>query len=296
MRPLGAATHASCDDDVADLRRPTRCAAQHLAFDDDAAADAGAQREHDQMPLASSGPVPELAQGGHIGIVIHHHCQPQLFFDQIAQRYVLIGNEPIAFVVAKVGRPADHTAWHIDMSRHGDADRPDLVQGHLRLGGRATHYLADPPHRPRHAGLGVRGGLSAAQQLLVSIHDGGAHVRAAQIDAHDVGRIRFRLYAGVVHAEFLRRIDFSLPAKYIPGYAVCQGEGNLQGIPKSRDATATRQIRKAYLKPTSYARGRRWHRTHSYGKTSPRNCAPTAFAPRPPQDPDTPRPACPPPT
>ena len=53
--------------------RSAVCAVDDLAVDDDAAANAGAQRDHDCATAALGGTHPDLTQSSHVGVIAHQH-------------------------------------------------------------------------------------------------------------------------------------------------------------------------------------------------------------------------------
>ena len=70
--------------DVADLAAHAEPTAHQLAVDDHAAADAGADREHQQVLDVLAGAERELAPGGGVGVVLHDDRQVELLLEVIA--------------------------------------------------------------------------------------------------------------------------------------------------------------------------------------------------------------------
>ena len=98
MGAIETAALAVRNDYVADLRRSAGCAPQHFALDDDAAADAGAERKHYQVARAAPRAVAKLTQRRGIGVVVHRHGDTQLRLDKFAKRHLLVGHvNPIDF-------------------------------------------------------------------------------------------------------------------------------------------------------------------------------------------------------
>ena len=54
---------------------------------------AGAEGEVNHMPGAAPGPVPVLADCGHIGVVIQHHRHTDSPDDDVTQRHVIPGRQ-----------------------------------------------------------------------------------------------------------------------------------------------------------------------------------------------------------
>ena len=82
-----------------DLPACSARAGQDPAVNDNAAADAGSQRHHNEIPAALSAAHPHLTQSGHIGVISRHDGHVQ----QIFQRVLNAEGSP-----AKINRPVNH--------------------------------------------------------------------------------------------------------------------------------------------------------------------------------------------
>ena len=115
------------DRDVADLAARTVGAINDLAVDDDAAADAGAQRDHDRTAAALRRAHPDLAQRRHIGVVADEDPQA------VQQTGQLGRNIPLT-PAAEVGADDGHHAGVQHGAGHTDAHALHLLGGDLLFG------------------------------------------------------------------------------------------------------------------------------------------------------------------
>ena len=115
------------DGDVADLAAGTVCAVDDLAVDDDAAADAGAQRDHDCAAAALGGTHPDLTQSSHVGVVAHQHLHA-------VQQAGQLGRDVPLAPAAKVGADDGDDAAVQHGAGDADADALHLLGGDLLLG------------------------------------------------------------------------------------------------------------------------------------------------------------------
>ncbi len=150
-----------------------------LAVRDDAAADAGAQGEHDHLARAAAGAVAKLGEAGHVGVVVDHDRHAVALAEQIAQGHV---------AQRQVGRQHDAAGAKVDHRRRADAERVDRAV----LG----HGLVEATVQVVEAGTGRLGGGGAARagqdaEGIVDQPDG--ELGSAEIDTDDGTR---RTHAG----------------------------------------------------------------------------------------------------
>ena len=122
----GAQPAAGVDDHVPQFGAVLEVAAKHLAVDDDAAADAGAQREHDQVLDVLAGSGPELAPAGGIGVVLQRGPDARLVLHDLAERDVLHARQ--------VARVDDQALAMAHGAGRADADADDLLAVDAGLG------------------------------------------------------------------------------------------------------------------------------------------------------------------
>ena len=115
------------DGDVADLAAGTVCAVDDFAVDDDAAADAGAQRDHDCAAAALGRTHPDLTQSSHVGVVAHQHLHA-------VQQAGQLGRDVPFAPAAKVGADDGDDAAVQHGAGDADADALHLLGGDLLLG------------------------------------------------------------------------------------------------------------------------------------------------------------------
>ncbi len=155
------------DADVAELGGDAEPAAAQLVADDDAAAEAGAERDADDVVVALARAEAVLAPGGGVGVVLDDDGQADALLDLVLERLVA----PV-----DVGREEDRGALVVDVSGGADADGLDLVA------------LAGPFDR---GGDGVHDGLGGrrcrhregVEDRALLVHDSGRDLRAADVDA-----------------------------------------------------------------------------------------------------------------
>ena len=106
---------------MADLAGEPGRAHLHPAVDHDAAADAGAQGDHDHVVVAPGGAEAVLGQDGEVGVVLDH--------DAAAGQPVADELRPVDAVrLGQVGREAE-PALPVDHARCADADRRGRGRG-----------------------------------------------------------------------------------------------------------------------------------------------------------------------
>src|SRR5262249_34665280 len=126
-----AATQRACriDDRVPDLARGTLRAAVQFPVDDDAAADAGADGDVDEVPYALPGAERQLAEGGGVGVVLQPGADARALVHDLRQRDVAP-----AFELRRCGNNA---VLGIDPTRRTDADPREIADANLHLARRA---------------------------------------------------------------------------------------------------------------------------------------------------------------
>src|SRR5699024_8623539 len=92
------------------------------AAHDDAAADAGAQGDHDGAAAALGRAHPDLTQGGHVGVVAHQNLHA-------VQQQGQVGGHILLAPAAQVGADDGHHAGILYRAGHADAHALDLVGG-----------------------------------------------------------------------------------------------------------------------------------------------------------------------
>ena len=158
---------------VAQLGRCTVAAGQQLTVQHYAAADTGAQRDHDHAaaPFACARAV--LAPGGHVGVVIHMDGQAGALVDHLAQRDV------VKFQIVGIQHGA---GVHIDAAGCADAHPGGITQGQAQGSRHAAaeqrDTVGDVRRRAGQPGLDAVG----QQQFPVQVGNAACDVGAAQID------------------------------------------------------------------------------------------------------------------
>ena len=179
---------------VAQFGRCAVAAGQQLAIQHYAAADTGAQRDHDHAaaPFACTRAV--LAPGGNVGVVIHIDGQAGALVDHLAQRDV------VKFQIVGIQHGA---GVHIDAAGRTDAHPGGITQGQTQGNRHAAaeqrDTVGDVRRRAGQPGLDAVG----QQQFPVQVGNAACDVGAAQIDpdtiTHNLPRF-FTLF------QFLRRL------------------------------------------------------------------------------------------
>ena len=134
---------------VAELPRHPVVAAQHRAVEDQRAADAGAEGDHDGALGVAHGAVGQLGAGGAVGVVVEHHRGAPPLRQAGAHALVLPG---------QVRREPDPLPLRVDEPGRRDADRADAsYAGDLldRLGQRVLDEAGVDPAPRRRAGGGA---------------------------------------------------------------------------------------------------------------------------------------------
>lgn len=129
MTGLTAAAQAApgrFHDDMADFRSVTVLPFQNMVVNDDAAADAGPEREQDHAFGIASGPDPVFPEGRRIGVVLKGRRFAERVGDVLADRHV--------FPRAQIGRIEDDAGGNVHRPRRGDADGADGFQTQPRRG------------------------------------------------------------------------------------------------------------------------------------------------------------------
>ena len=165
--------------DVADLAAGTVGAINDLAVDDDAAAHAGAQRDHDRAAAALGCAHPDLAQSGHVGVIAHKDPDAA---QHGAQLFGYIMLAPAAEVCADDGYDAavQHRAGHAHAHAFHLSGGKALFL-HLALHGSSQIF------QNVFTGVGgVGGNFPLFQQLAGGLEQTDLSGGAAQIDAECV--------------------------------------------------------------------------------------------------------------
>ena len=159
---------------VAQFAGGTVGAVDHLAVHHQAAAQAGAQGDDDEVAQALGGPEQHLPHRGGVGVVGHRHGELEVAAHQAGQ----VGD----LVPGQVHRVFDRALGVVGVG-HPDADAHELeVLGQLPL------QAEDGVHHPDHQVLGPfptggQGGLG--QHVAVPVHEAERRGRAADIDTND---------------------------------------------------------------------------------------------------------------
>ena len=165
------------DDVMAHLTRSKVEAAQDLAAQDDAAADAGAQRDDDGILVALGAACDVLAVGGSVGVVLD--------IDLAAQHGFQVGAE-VPVIVAEVSVEAHKASGEIDAA--GGTDTHVFYVGEIDLilfgngAAQVSQGLFQFLGRARQPG----GPGGFADDLIVFVHQTGGHGGAAQVDTNCV--------------------------------------------------------------------------------------------------------------
>src|SRR4051795_3167834 len=130
-----AAVAVRDDDNVAELARHPVPPALHAAVDDDASADAGSERDHDDVALALCGAEPPLGPRRGVRVVLHDHRQAERDGDGVPKRLVPPGG---------VRREADLGTSGVDETGGADPDGDDVVGGPQLLDDRDDGRLDEP--------------------------------------------------------------------------------------------------------------------------------------------------------
>ncbi len=161
---------AGDDLHVSELAGDAVLAPLDLALLQDRAADAGAERDHDEVVLAAAGAEAPLGPGGGIGVVVHEDGDGQAAGEAVAQRLVAPG---------QVRGEQDAVAVGVD-----PAGRADAHGVHVVPVGEVQHQLDDRVLDDLRA-LGLVRGLGAEllQDVAVGVDDARHDFRAADVDA-----------------------------------------------------------------------------------------------------------------
>ena len=167
------------DGDVADLAAGAVCAVDDLAVDDDAAAHAGAQRDHDGAAAALGRAHPDLTQSGDVGVVAHQDLHA------IQQAGQLGRDVPLA-PAAEVGADDGDNAAVQHRAGHADADALHLLGGNLLLGHLGVDGVGQIFEDVLTGVRGVGGDFPLFQQCARGGEQADLGGRAAEVDAECV--------------------------------------------------------------------------------------------------------------
>ncbi len=156
---------------MAELTGDAELAALDLAVLQDGAADAGTERDHDEVVLAAAGTEAPLRPGGGVGVVVHEDRHGEPSREAVPKRFVAPG---------QVGREQDAVAVGVDPAGGADADRVHVVAV-----GQVKDQFDDGVLDDLGA-LGLVRGLRAEllQDVAVGVHDARHDLGAADVDAH----------------------------------------------------------------------------------------------------------------
>ncbi len=157
------------DDDVPQLRP----AAVQPVVDDDAAADARAEREHHEVVRAASGAEPPLGERGGVAVVLHA--------DGTAEARAEL--RPQVDVVEREVRRAEQEARSsLEVPGHTDTDRHGVGR---------VEALDDVVDRSEHVVLGRRrgGALDGCRDAPVARDDAGENLRSTEVDSDHPGSV-----------------------------------------------------------------------------------------------------------
>ncbi len=179
---------AGHDLHMAELTGDAVLAALDLPVLQDRAADAGAQRDHDEVVLATAGAEAPLGPGRGVGVVV----------DENGHREPARETVPEGLVAPGQVRGEEHAvAVGVDPAGRADADGVHVVAV-----GEVQDQLDDRVLDDLRA-LGLVRGLRAEllQDVAVGVHDARHHLGAADVDAHggDTGRRQVRAALSGAH-------------------------------------------------------------------------------------------------
>jgi len=156
------------------------------AVDDQSAADAGSEREHDHHLRAAARSEGVFAQRGHVRVIAHKRGHADLLGNRGQKLHVV--------PVLEVRRPDDDAFLAAVRSRHAHAHARDIADPDRRVRhghSDRLHDLDDSRFQALH-GLGI--GPAFADDLAGPIHHRRADVGSAQIGAYDVVGILVELH------------------------------------------------------------------------------------------------------
>ena len=158
------------DDDVAELSCRAEVATVELAVEDQAAADPGAEREHDHVVGAAARAEAVLRERRGVRVVLERNREAEPRREVVAE--VEAGER-------NVHRGARAPRSLVDEGRDADAERPDVVVQELRnrpLDLRDERLLARRLRQP----------LRPAQDDALAVEDARRQLRAADVERDDV--------------------------------------------------------------------------------------------------------------
>ena len=167
-----AALAALPDDHVAHLARDAVAAGVQLAADDDAAADARAQRDHHHVLCALRRARSDLAERRAVGVVIQLHRAAKVRPERIRKADV---------VHAQIGAEFERAGRFVKRAGHADADARDLLRRSALRRAQAERQLLHGRAQPGRVAR-RRGCALLVQQRAVRRAERGFDCRAAQID------------------------------------------------------------------------------------------------------------------
>src|SRR5204862_1830185 len=185
-RPRGVRLHApvvaaltppsiGVDADMSELGRRVGGPAIDVAIDDDPAADAGPERETDDVVRAARRSAPPLPVDRAVRVVVERCRQAEAFAHAVAQRHV---------GPAEIGRQQDDAGLGVERTRRADADAFDFLSRFLdrRLG------KLDDPADHRIGALCCEGRLRHDAMNLGAVlsNDSGYEIRSSDVNSDDV--------------------------------------------------------------------------------------------------------------
>ena len=162
------------DENVSALGSVPVFALDNQVADDNSAADASAQREHNHRMEQTTGTDPELSVGGGRGVVDKRNRQAGLFRQRVAYR------EPVP--AREVGWINHLASGEIENARRAQPDSGDLRRLQSRVGDEFMNRVADSfdnVFRPR---VGTRRRFPPRQRMSAVVNKTDFRIRTAEID------------------------------------------------------------------------------------------------------------------
>ncbi len=181
-------TAVEIDGGMPDLTGDVGGAMKELSVDDDAAADAGADRHADDVASTARGALPPLAEGRTIRVVVERGRQAQLRGDTVAERIIL---------PAEIRCDDDESLLSIERAGSADPYPDEVFSFGIRLGHRVQNDAFDHAINALGHALGAklrrRGDRAhAVVPAAVLSQSAGEDLGAAEVDADDVARALLR--------------------------------------------------------------------------------------------------------
>src|SRR5204862_5301156 len=140
-------------------------------------ANAGADRDADDIRAAPGRAEPPLADGRAVRVVVERARNAQPRLDAVAQREI---------VPAEVRRDDYDALLAVERTGSADADADDVLPGASRLVHRVEDHALDEPDDPVHDALGAELGLGVDLPDTVRVRAVLAHTAAGDLGATEV--------------------------------------------------------------------------------------------------------------